>query len=338
MRVIEYGHERKRSIPLTVIDGRPGAGKSAVVRHAMLTASGQRVVAITRDLGALLPGASDVRRDGPVAMWPNGSMAIATDDPTATLAMLARREAPPDHVIVEAADSNPRKLGGYGYMPGYRPDGLVTVVDASAAASIDGDRAASETWTTSLRLADLVVLNKTDLAGKETTTGAQRMIASFAPQARFVWAAEGKVALPLLLDVAGSTALDDRAVVAEWHAAYVPTRSRGGLSLVGEHCRCWYLLGEQPVDSKEFRRWVNRMPSFVLRAAGEVYLEQVPDYRHEFSLIGMRWLLKRGAPWGRDLPATRVTLVGIDGTRGAAAESPRRTLVRRQAAVPGATL
>ena len=100
MRAVDYTTERTRSIPLTAIDGRHGAGKSAIVRHVMRASHG-RITAVVRNLDRFVANDADIRRSGPVAVWPSGSMAVETDDPTATLALLARREEPPDHVLVE---------------------------------------------------------------------------------------------------------------------------------------------------------------------------------------------------------------------------------------------
>src|SRR3954466_8728840 len=116
MRAVDHSLGRGRPIPLTVVDGFSGAAKSAVVRHSLLSVTDRRIAAVVRDLAPFLTdGAGDVQRDGPVAVWPNGSMAIATDDPTATVAVLGRREQPPEHVLVEAdGAANPRRLSGYG--------------------------------------------------------------------------------------------------------------------------------------------------------------------------------------------------------------------------------
>jgi G3E family GTPase len=338
MRIPDSSQDRARAIPLTVVDGLPGAGKSAVVRNALRSANGYRVVALVRSLEPLLQqGADDVTRDGAVAVWPNGAMCIATDDATTTLGVLARRDERPDHVLVEAdGGSNARRLGGYGYMSGYRPDGLVTVVDASTAAADDRNPRLADAWMSSLRLADLVLLNKTDIAGRETTSAAQRMIASFAATARFVWCADGRIALPLLIGAPNLRSSEDRMIVADWQPDFPTARDAETRSLIGEHCRCWCLSAEQALDARDFRRWVTRMPAFILRAAGSVHLAHEADRRHDFSLIGMRWSLKRSAPWGSEGASTRVTLVGTDGARGTASRQMRRSAPREAAALPGA--
>ena len=66
MRVVDYPTERTRSIPLTAIDGRPGAGKSAIVRHVMRAAPG-RVTAVVRNLDRFVANDPDVRRSEAIA-------------------------------------------------------------------------------------------------------------------------------------------------------------------------------------------------------------------------------------------------------------------------------
>ena len=61
-----------------------------------------------------------------------------------------------------------------------------------------------------------------------------------------------------------------------------------------------------------------------MRGAGVVHLREEPQHRQDFELIGSRWRLTRGAPWGASAPLTRVTLVSLGGemrtVRGAGLE------------------
>jgi G3E family GTPase len=303
------------STPLTVIGGTAGAGKTTVIRHLLEYSTHCRIVAIVRDLDPLLAdGATGARRNGSVVAWPNGCRAIASDDPTATLAVLKRDGPNAEHVVVEAdGATHPRRAGGYAYMPGYRPNGMVTIVDASTAATLE----TLDTFTTriqpALQAADLVVLNKLDAAGQEATAAAQRAISSWAPSARFLWCRQGRIAPPLIVGVSGEASGDDPRVVAEWRADYIPVRSERK-SMIGEQCRSWCLVSDERADARQFRGWVARLPASIMRGDGVVFLREEPQHRHEFMLLGSRWTLERGAPWGNETPVTRIMLVGI-GTR-----------------------
>lgn len=314
MRAVHYSADRRMTIPLTVISGPAGAGKSALLRHMMETTSGRRIVAVTRDLSPLLDDSpAAVRRDGARAVWPTGCSAIESADATATLTALARGDLRAEHVIVEADGSrNPRRVTGYGYMPGYRPDGVVMVVDASVVNEVLPEQTFDTAMCSQLRSADVVVLNKLDLAGVDTTATAQRSLIPLAPAARFLWCRRGQIAPELLLGAASATTTtDDLAVVAEWRPDYVPVRTRERKTPIGEHAQAWCLLADGPIDARDFRSWVARLPQSILRGAGTVHLSEEPQHRHDFSLIGSRWALPRGTPWGHDAPSTRITLVGV---------------------------
>jgi G3E family GTPase len=142
-----------------------------------------------------------------------------------------------------------------------------------------------------------------------------------APAARFVWCRQGRVAPSLLLGPAGHLAAADGPVVtAEWRPDYLPKDKRSSASMLGEYCRSWQLESRRPVAVKDFRGWVGRLATTILRASGVVFVEEDQTHRHEFSLIGSRWQLRRGTPWGDEHPSTNITMVGISArdrvTRG----------------------
>jgi len=317
MRTASYSLTRQPAIPLTVLAGNPGAGKTSVIRHLLETRGRGRVVAVLRDHphhGAQLrrePGLEHSATDVDAGAW------ITSHDPTDALMHLATREQRPDHVIVEVEGTDsPRRAGGYAYMPGYRPDGVVMVVDAEAAAHLDPDLPLSTAEREQLRVANLVVLNKLDLVGNRVAAATQRELRKLAPLARFLWCENGRVAPPLLLGpTPGQPTMDDWGVVAEWRPDFLPVDSRAEKTRVGEHCRSWCLVNDRSVDAREFRAWVNRLPETVLRGAGVVYLQEEPQHRYEFELIGARWHLIRGAPWGATQPVTRLNVVSLGGAQ-----------------------
>jgi len=278
------------------------------------------------------PQADDARCE-----WIGGCMMLPSRDPVDDLLQLARMERRPDHVIVEAkGDESPARLVGYAYMPGYRPDGVVIVIDAAAGARIEAGETLSVATQAQLRRADIVVLNKVDLAGARLATATQRTLAKLAPSARFLWSHGGQVASSVLIGPAtGHAAANETSVVAEWRADYEPISARDGRSRLGERCRTWCLVSERPLDARAFRAWVARLPGTVMRGTGVVHLREEPQHRQEFALIGSRWRLTRGAPWGGTAPTTRVTLVSLGGeirrARGATiVEESAPPVVRRR--------
>ena len=321
MRNSEAPVDQHSRIPLTVVAGAPRAGKSTLVRHLLERTAGRRIAAIVADERAVSRAMVARREDG-CFILNNGCLCVlAEDDSATTLAAVARRERRPEHVIVDGNGwSDPRRLAGYGYMPGYHLDGTVVVLDAGNVRHIEGDAGAESQLRERVRIADLVVLNKVDLIGERETDTAHAFLERLCPTARIVWSDHAKIAPPLLLGLPeGPLGLDANGVFAEWSPEYAPLRSapRGGRVRLVEGHRGWCLTRPEPIDAREFREWVQRLPPSILHGRGSVYLREEPQHRQIFHLFGSHWRLERGVPWGRDVPATRVLLAGLGGAQRA---------------------
>ena len=67
------------------------------------------------------------------------------------------------------------------------------------------------------------------------------------------------------------------------------------------------------MDGDAFRALVAALPEGVLRGKGVLYLQEDPDHRFVFQLVGKRWSVKRDAAWD-DVPRTRLVLLGLPGS------------------------
>lgn len=305
-------------IPLTIVTGASGVGKSSLIRHLLAEAT-EQIAAVVTDEKAVDPSLV-AQRDGARLLLKNGSVCVMSDDDgSAVLAALSEQSHPPDHVVFETtAASNPRRLLGYGYMPGYYLDGMITVIDAMSLAMHANDLDGQDRLREQLSFAALIVVNKIDLIDDAAADAAQRVLSRVAPMTPAVSCVNAQVAPSLLLGA--PKRVDSRAVVAEWSMDYMPVRRqrtgpRVSRAPDAERCRSWCLIKDMPIDRHEFRIWVQRLASTVLSGRGVVHLRDDPYHRHFFHLMGPRWRLERGRPWGRETPATRLRLAGLIGRR-----------------------
>lgn len=300
----------QESIPLTIVGGERGA-TTAVMQHLLETSRDRRVAAILTDRSALNDRAGLGVSQGDRIAWPTGCFALATDDLAATLTMLLHDERP-DHILVDAdATDKPLRRAGYAYMPGLTPDGSVAVVDA--ALSNTGDLTSlSPEVAAHVRSADIVVLNRVEAAGRRAATATQHLLEILAPSARYLWCAESRIASPLILGPGAKVSMDVD-VTAAWRPDFVPARARRS-AVLADVCHSWCLESAEGLSSRVFRHWVSQLPPTVVRGAGSVYLKELPQHRHEFNMIGRRWSLVRGAPWGATPATTRIALVSVGGT------------------------
>src|SRR4030081_3738070 len=194
-----------RRIPATIVTGFLGARKTSIVRHLLAHAAGHRLALLGNEFGELgidrelLLGCGDAAcAADDIVELANGCLCCTVaDDFLPTLSRLIDRPEPPDHILIETSGlALPKPLVQAFAWPEIRTrttvDGVVTVIDAAAAAAgrfardpeavarrgpsahgfvpsgtadpaIDHDNPLEEVFTDQLACADLVILNKTDL-------------------------------------------------------------------------------------------------------------------------------------------------------------------------------
>ena len=328
-------------IPVTVVGGDAGAGKTSLVRNLLEQSDGRRVVGVVSETAVIDP-LLVARREGRQFVLQNGCRYVITDDDDAAtvLAALAEQAERPDHVIIDGSGViDPRRLTGYGYMPGYCLDGAIVVLDAQRVLRSSGESAGDWQLREHAIVADVVLLNKVDLVGDGEADEAQRIVERMVPSARVVCCEHSRISPPLILGASEHPeVVDARTVVAEWKSDFMPFRSRPRISprsggfLAGEKHRAWCLVSDAPIDGREFRSWVSKLPPQIICGRGAVFLRDEPQHRQVFHLLGSRWRLERGSPWGGDRPATRLTLAGLGGGRRASRRD--RSLGGDDAATP----
>jgi G3E family GTPase len=319
-------NDQHSRIPVTVIGGEPNAGKTSLVRSLLEQSEGRRVVGVVKETAVIDPSLV-ARREGRQFILKNGCRYVITDDDDAAtvLAALADQTERPDHVIVDGSGAtDPRRLTGYGYMPGYCLDGAIVVLDAQRVLRSSGESAGDWQLREHAIVADVILLNKVDLVGDGEADEAQRIVERMVPTARVVCCEHSRISPALILGASEqSDGIDARTVVAEWKSDFMPFRSRPRISprsggfLAGEKHRAWCLVSDAPIDAREFRSWVQKLPPQIMCGRGAVFLRDEPQHRQTFRLLGSRWRLERSTPWGGERPSTRLMLAGLGGGRRA---------------------
>ncbi len=182
-------------IPVTIVTGFLGAGKTTLVRHVLEHARGRRIAVIVNEFGLLGIDGDMLRSCGitgctedDIVELANGCLCCTVaEEFLPTMQALLDRPAPPEHILIETSGLVLPKplLKAFGW-PGIRSrvtvDGVIAVVDGPAVAegrfandpaavarqraedaSVEHDNPLSEVYEDQLLAADLVVLNKSDL-------------------------------------------------------------------------------------------------------------------------------------------------------------------------------
>ncbi|WP_207839881.1 CobW family GTP-binding protein [Williamsia soli] len=202
-----------KRIPVVVVAGFLGAGKTTMLNHLLRTRSGLRIGVVVNDFGAVNIDAMLVagQVDGAVSLG-NGCMCCTVDDDglDATFASLVTPRAGLDLIVVEASGlAEPRNLirmVAGSDNPRIEYGGLLYLVDAR---NYTETRQQHPRIDQHLALADLVVLNKTDLTGADEVERARLLIRDANAGAPIITTRDAVVDLALLVDLESAARDDD---------------------------------------------------------------------------------------------------------------------------------
>jgi G3E family GTPase len=278
-------------IPFTVIGGFLGAGKTTLLNRLLRGAEGRRFAVLVNDFGALdIDGGLVAAHGGDTIALANGCLCCTIGDSlVTTLLDLLERPERFDHIVVEASGvADPGRIADLAVLePRLSRDGVIVVVDAAQARERAADRRMGDTVMRQIQAADLLLLNKTDLA---PDLAAVRCWLSMQAAAPILEACRADVPLDLLfgLDRHGAT------------AALPPS----------DRFESWSYQWPEPVERADLLAMLREAPGEILRAKGIVRFADAPDRRAVVHLVGRRLDVSDEGPWG-DTPGSRLVMLGL---------------------------
>lgn len=276
-------------IPLSVIGGYLGAGKTTLINRILTGDHGRRVAVIVNDFGDV---AIDEALLGPVEggvrALANGCVCCAAVDGLASaLEEIAALDPVPEHLVIEVSGvGDPWAVAQWGRTPRYELHGVIVVADPIAIRRWAEDELVGDTVRGQLAVADVVVLSHADDAPADAIRAAQSWL-------------EALVDAPVL---AGS----ERALTLVAPAA---SAHRSGRPHHHHEHESWD-LEPRPASRAEVERWLAAAPSAVVRVKGFVDGGDGPLVAQRF---GHRSEVTRGragdSPW-----LTVITLGSLDSS------------------------
>lgn len=230
-----------RKIPVTVITGFLGAGKTSLVRHLLENAGGRKLALVINEFGdigvdaEILKGCGDetCSEDDLIELTNGCLCCTVADEFLPTLEMLLDRPEPVDHIIIETSGlALPKPLLKAFQWPEVKSrttvDGVIAVIDGPAVSgglfatdlvelarlrkedpSLDHDSPLEELFEDQLNSADLVIVSKQDLM---TETVQNKVHAQVTEKVRdsvqVILASHGKLDADIILGV-GAAVEDD---------------------------------------------------------------------------------------------------------------------------------
>ncbi|WP_439364592.1 CobW family GTP-binding protein [Bradyrhizobium sp. DASA03005] len=285
-------------VPVLLVTGFLGAGKTTVVNHLLAHADGRRIAAVVNDFGAinidaeLIAGASD----GVVSLA-NGCICCSLEgDLLRTLATLLRRDPKPDYIVIETSGvADPadivRNLMDPVILREAPLETVLCVIDAGTPPSALDDAV----LRSQLRVADIVALSKLDLADAAAGTRMREAIRAQRVPAVVVEANHGEIPSALLFPANDGRASTPREV--------------GPKRPAEERFETLSWTSDKPVSLPGLQQAISRLAPKLARAKGLFETVEQPGRMMVFQFAAGRATLAPGEAPPQGVPRTRIVFI-----------------------------
>mmetsp|Transcript_154072 Transcript_154072/g.287169 ORF Transcript_154072/g.287169 Transcript_154072/m.287169 type:complete len:933 (-) Transcript_154072:545-3343(-) len=329
-----------RKLPVTVLSGFLGAGKSTMLHHLLGNREGLKIAVIVNDMASLnvdamqLEGARLLQQDEQMVELSNGCICCTLrEDLLTSLRSLAADEQKFEYVLVESSGiSEPLPVaetftfeGNDGISLGQvaQLQNLITVVDSTTflkemsctealsdrSWQIDGDdkRGIADLLFDQVEFADVIVLNKIDLVPETDLAKIRRLVASINKEAEIMETRFGKLPPSSIFKISRFS-MSKAEVNTKWlaearHGEHVPESLEYGIS-------SFVFKERKPLHPQRLYETMQGACSrsgalrSVVRVKGIFWLACVHDVQVTGAFAGCKFTVNAGAPWWASIPRT----------------------------------
>ena len=279
-------------IPVTIIAGFLGSGKTTLVNHIIASNRGMKIGVIVNDFGEididsnLILSASDEIleiRNGCICCSNNGDLRVA-------VSKLFNNNTLPEYLIIESTGiGDPLPIVKTFMRPEFiclaRVDSIVTVVDVE---NIQDSLSDISVIKNQIKFADFILLNKCDRVPEQTVNTARALIHEFNNDSRMLMTVKCSVPLEVIL---GARVNTENMIALQHnhhsdncgHECHDHNESNHGFISVA-------FSSNELLDPDKFQDFLQNIPSSIFRAKGFLRTAQ-SDQGYIFHLIAKRFTL-----------------------------------------------
>ncbi|MCS7461170.1 GTP-binding protein [Paenibacillus doosanensis] len=290
-------------IPVTVLSGYLGAGKTTILNHVLNNRKGLRVAVIVNDLSEVNIDADLVRSGGGLSRtdeklveMSNGCICCTLREDLLKEVERLALEGRFDYILIESTGiGEPVPVAqtftyideehGIDLSRICRLDCMVTVVDAnrfwhdysSGETLLDRQQAVGEDDTrdvvdlliSQIEFCDVLILNKCDLVEEDELSELEQVLRKLQPRAKLIRTCNGKMDPQLILNT-GLFDFDEASQSAGWiqelqAGHHIPETEEYGIS-------SFVYERKRPFHPERLTRWLEEWPAEIVRAKGIVWL------------------------------------------------------------------
>jgi G3E family GTPase len=297
-------------VPLTIIGGFLGSGKTSLLNHIINNTRGKRFAVLVNDFGEINIDAKlvvSVEDEGETISLANGCVCcVIRDDLLKEVIRLFERDPLPEHIVLETSGvAKPVSVAETFLNPSVHhlveTQNMITLLDADLV--IDDQAGYTDLAFSQIAVADLVVINKTDLVSPRQIEDVRQKVEAIVPGARILETTFGEVPLDLIFDDQMSKAM-------------AGLRERNSAPPANGEFATWTFRSQAEWSFNALQRAVDHLPKGIYRAKGMVRLDLETDDYGILQVTGRRGWLKLVEPESDEdeVVTTELVFIGKPGS------------------------
>ncbi|MGA4711095.1 GTP-binding protein [Bacillus safensis] len=331
-----------KRIPVTVLSGFLGAGKTTILNHVLQNRKGLKVAVIVNDMSEINIDAELVKQGGELSRsdeklveLSNGCICCTLREDLLIEVERLCKAGNIDYIVIESTGiSEPIPVAqtfsyideemGIDLTRFCRLDTMVTVVDANRfwtdfqsgeslldrkeAVSDDDEREISDLLIDQIEFCDVLIINKCDLVSSSELDRLEHVLNKLQPEASIIRTSQGKVQPDDILNT-GLFDFEKSSASAGWikeinagHAQHTPETEEYQISSFVYERRL-------PFHTGRLNNWLDQMPEQIVRAKGFTWLATHHDLTILISQAGKSVAIEPIAYWIAALPEQEKTRI-----------------------------
>ena len=271
-------------LPVTVIGGYLGSGKTTLVNYLLRNANGLRLAVLVNEFGELAIDKDliETEEDGLISISGGCVCCSFGGDLIAALENLSQMQPRPDHILIESSGvAKPSAIfDSITLLKGFAADGVVVLVDTETIRENANDKYMGDTILAQITQADILLLNKCDLVDPQYISENANWLTRQNPKARLVKTKHSVAAPEVVLE------------------SFLGRKKTTELHQLADQMPSVNLIPTTSLDATNLARTLAEGEFGLVRAKG--FVTDISGDKMLIQIVGRRWAVTTADPKFKD--------------------------------------